>query len=135
MLNIRTLQDANLRVTKALPAAAAANFSDPIDMKTAIPGRVALPVELSVTLPATPALADAKTITLTVKDSPDNVTFSPVAELPAIVSTGAGGLGAAALDRRFKLPIALNRYVRLDAAVLAAGGDSTAVSATLALVF
>lgn len=135
MLNVRSLKDANLSVTKALPAAAAANYSDVLDLKTALPGRTAQPFELSITLPATPALVDAKTITLTLKDSADGVTFAAVADLPPIVSTGAGGVGAAAIDRRFKPPIGLQRYLRLDAAVLAAGGDNTAVSTTLALVF
>ncbi len=134
MLNVRTLQDLNLQVTTALPAANANNNSASIDTAEVNPGRVP-GVELLMSMPATPSLVDAKTITLTLQDSADNATFNNVVDVPAQVVTGAGGVGAAALSYQFKLPIGLRRYVRLNAAVLAAGGDNTAISTTLAFVF
>jgi hypothetical protein len=134
VVNAKATIDANLAKTTALPAAAAANYSATIDLNSLTAGRVPR-VELAVTMPATPSLVDAKTIILTVKDSADNITFAAVADLPTITALGAGGVGAAAVARRFKLPIGIQRYVRLDAAVLAAGGDNTAISTTLALVF
>jgi hypothetical protein len=134
--NTRTLKDANLIVTKALPAAAAANFTTSIDSGNDDPGRIDFPgVELLMSVPATPSLVDAKTITLTLKDSADNITFAAVTDVPAQVITGVSSSGAAAFAYQFKLPIGLKRYVRLDAAVLTAGGDNTAISYSLAFVF
>lgn len=134
MLNQRTLKDLNLQAIKALPAAGATNYSAAIDTANVNPGRL-YDVELLIELPATPSLVDAKTITLQVQDSADGVTFANVADIPAQVATGAGGVGAAALAYQCKLPIGLRRYVRLANTVLAAGGDSTAISSSLSFVF
>lgn len=132
--NTRNLRDASLRATIALPAAGASANTPGINLGTASPGRVPA-VELAVEVPATPALVDTKKLTLTVQDSADGVTFAAVADLPQIVATGAGGTGAAAIARRFPLPIGLQQYVRLNAAVEASGGNNTAVTATIALCF
>lgn len=141
MLNKRTLKDLALSVTKALPAANASNASDAIDTASENPGRTAtvnpgVHPELLVELPATPALVEDKTITLTVEDSADGENFAAVADLPAIVVTGAAAAaGGAAVERRFALPINLRRHVRLAQAVLTGGGDNTAVSGKLSFVF
>jgi hypothetical protein len=134
LTDIRSLQDLNLKVTRVLPAAGASANSVSLDLATTGAGR-APNVELVIDLPATPSLADAKTVTLTVQDSADNVTFAPVAAIPAQVATGAGGVGAAALRFQTKVPLGLRRYVLLTAAVLAAGGDNTAITASLYFVF
>ncbi|HEX3817533.1 MAG TPA: hypothetical protein VHW03_04525 [Chthoniobacterales bacterium] len=134
MLNIRTLRDANLTVTKALPAQNSTNASSSIDTANANPGRVPN-VEGLILLPATPSLANGQTVTLTFKDSADNSSFAASADVPAQVVTGAGGVGAAALSYQFKLPIGLRRYIRVDATTSATTGDNTAVSYTLGLVF
>ncbi|HEX4638990.1 MAG TPA: hypothetical protein VH170_05845 [Chthoniobacterales bacterium] len=133
-LNTRSLRDANLQVTKALPTAGASNQSSSIDLATINAGRVP-GVELLIDLPATPNLADTKKVTLTLKDSADNNTFAAVTDVPGQVTTGAGGAGGAAINYQFKLPIGLRRYIQLDQAVDAAGGDSTAKSGTLSVVF
>lgn len=134
LLDQKGLTDVNLSVSKALPAAGASNQSASIDLGTTSGGRVPR-VELQVILPATPSLVDTKTITLTVKDSADNSSFAAVADLPPIVVTGAGGTGGPAVDRSFKLPLGIRKYVYLDQAVLAAGGDNTAISSTFRLRF
>ncbi|MEN3369950.1 MAG: hypothetical protein V7609_2093 [Verrucomicrobiota bacterium] len=134
LINTRSLQDANLKVTRTLPAAGAANTSAALDLDIVGAGRVP-GVELVIDLPATPSLVDAKTIILTVEDSADNSSFATVAAIPSITVTGAGGVGAAAVQTQLKLPIALRRYVRLAAATLAAGGDNTAITASLYFVF
>ena len=132
--NARRTVDANLSTAKALPAAAATANGTALDLNSLSAGRIPY-VELALTVPAVPALVDAKTIIYTFQDSAATVTFAAIAALPIVTSLGAGGAGAAAVDRRFKLPIGVQRYVRVSAAVLAAGGDNTAVSFTLALVF
>ncbi len=86
-------------------------------------------------MPATPSLVDAKTITYTFQDSADGVSYAAIADLPTVVSTGAGGAGAAAVERQFKIPTTARRYLAVNAAVLAAGGSNIAVSFKLSLVF
>ena len=138
MTNVKTLRDVNLAKSKALPAAAATNYSDSIDTGGAQPGRIEgmseSDPELLIELPATPSLVDAKTVTLTLQDSADNVTFADQADIPAMVALGAGGAGAGAISRSFKFPVGLARYVRLKQAVLTAGGDNTAISSTLSII-
>jgi len=134
MLNTRTLRDANLSVTTALAAAGANVNSALIDTANINPGRVP-GVEGIIELPATPSLVDAKTITLQLIDSADGVSIANQVDVPAQVVTGAGGVGGAALTYRFKLPIGLRRYVGVNAAVLAAGGNNTAVSFSFGLIF
>lgn len=128
---IRRLADANLTKTKALPAAAASNATASIDLGSTVLGPVADDISVEVSIPATPALVDAKTIILTLKDSADDSTFTAIASLGVITQTGASSAGAAAFTQRYKLPSNCRRYLRLDAAVLTAGGDNTAVSYTL----
>lgn len=127
----RRLQDASLVKTKALPAAGASNASASIDLGQTTLGPAADHIEVEISIPATPDLVDDKTITLTLKDSADDSSFTAIASIATLVQTGAGGAGAAAASRRFKLPPSTRRYLRLDAAVLASGGDNTAVSTTL----
>jgi len=128
---VRRLADANLTKTKALPAAAAANASNSIDLGQTTLGPNADYMEVLIEIEATPALVDDKTITLTVKDSADDSTFTAIPSLATLVQTGAASAGAVAASRRIKLPPSTRRYIRLDATVLTAGGDNTAKSYTL----
>lgn len=132
MLNKRTLKA--LQISTALPAAAANNNSSSLDSGTDNPGRTLSGVEILLEVPATPSLVDAKTIIYTFQDSADNSSWAAVPDLPTITSLGAGGVGAAAVERYFKPPITLRRYLRVNQAVLTAGGDSTAISSTLSFV-
>lgn len=129
------IRDANLSVSKALPAAAASNYSDAIDLGDQSPGLSKLDDwQLEVAIPALPSLVDAKTYTGTLQDSADNATFADIAVLAPVILTGAGGAGAAAKTQLYPLPKDLRRYVRLKNTVLTAGGDNTAVSAKLSAV-
>lgn len=129
--SILRLLDVNLTKVTALPAAAAANYSASIDLGSTILGPLADDLEILVEMDATPSLVDAKTITLTLKDSADNSTFAAIATLATVVATGASSAGAAAVSQRYKLPPQTRRYLRLDAAVLTAGGDNTDKNYTL----
>lgn len=129
------IRDTNLKVTKALPAAAATNYTDGIDLGDASPGLSKLDdFQLEVAVPALASLADSKTYTGTVQDSADGVTYADVAVLTPLVLTGAGGVGAAAKTQLYPLPKDLRRYVRLKNAVQSAGGDNTAASAAFSVV-
>jgi hypothetical protein len=134
MTNQRTLIDANLQVVTALPAAGASALSTSLDTYGDNPGRIP-DVEIFLSVPATPSLVDAKTIIYTLQDSADNSSFATVADAPSYTSTGAGGVGAAALAKQFKVPIGTRRYLKMNAAVLAAGGDNTAISFTWGMIF
>lgn len=128
---VRRLADANLTKTKALPAAAASNATNSIDLGQTTLGPSADAIEVLIEIEATPALVDAKTIILTLKDSADDSTFAAIPAVGVVTQTGASSAGAAAASLRVKLPPTTRRYIRLDAAVLTAGGDNTAKSYTL----
>jgi len=131
----RAFKDASVIVTKALPAADAANATDSIDLQVNTGGSNLDKVDFQITIPATPALVNAKTITFTLKDSADDTTFNAITGFSTIVLTGAGGVGAAAVSRIIKLPPSVRRYLRLDAAVEDGGGNNTGVSYTLSPLF
>lgn len=131
---MQLIRDTNLLVTKALPAAAATNYTNAIDLGDKAPGLKLDDWQLEVAIPALPSLVDAKTYIATLQDSADNVTFADIAPLSPITLLGAGGVGAAAKTQLFPLPKDLRRYVRVKSVVLAAGGDNTAISVTLSAV-
>ncbi len=130
----RFQQDASLTVATALPAAGATAHSNAIDLHEKY-GYALEDIEYLLSIPATPNLADTKNITITVEDSADGVNFAAVPALATFVVTGAGGVGAAAASRRFRLPSDARRYLRVSAVVDAAGGGNTAVSFTLTPLF
>lgn len=128
------MRDANLITTKAFPAAGANNSHNSIDLELAGGVQSILPrnVEMEIAWPALPALVDTKTVTFKIQDSADNAAW---ADLPInYVLTGAGGVGVAAGTLQVRLPGNIRRYVRVNQAVLAAGGDSTALLSTVSLV-
>lgn len=129
------IRDTNLKVTKALPAAAATNYTDAIDLIDSAPGIKMRNAQLEVVIPDLPALIDAKTYTGTLQDSADGETFAAIPTLAPIVITGVDTPGADGVTRLFKCPEDIRRYVRLKQDVLTGGGDNTAVSATLSVVY
>jgi len=128
----RNLQDALLIKSSALPAANANNATASIDLTATTQDETYFEVSLSV--PATPNLADTKKITFTFEDSADNSSFAAIAPLATLVVTGTATGGAAA-ETIVRLPGVTRRYIRAKAAVENAGGTNTAVSYTLALIF
>lgn len=127
-------KDAKLITTKALPAAAASNSHDGIDIgaRTSPNGVFPGSVELEISWPALTALVDDKTVTFTVQDSADNSSFTSLGMTHVL--TGAGGAGVAAGTKRFRLPSTVRRYVNVLQAVLTAGGDNTAKTITVSLI-
>jgi len=131
----RRLRDLSLVKTIALPAAGATAVTPSVDFGTVNLGPTGDEVEVEISRPATPSLVDAKTISDVLTDSADNVTFAAIVGGPAaIVTTGAGGVGAAVLLKRVRLPSSTRRYVRLESSVLTAGGDNTAIVSTMAVL-
>ena len=130
---MHSLKDAQLIKTLALPAAGASGHTDTLDLLQGPDQEAHFEVELS--LPALPSLVDGKSVSVTLKDSEDDVTFNAVAALAALTVTGSGGNGAAAVTRKLRIPSDTKRYLRADVEVEAAGGDNTAQRLSLALVF
>lgn len=131
----RNLADASFSKSIALPAAAATAYTPAMNLGQSLIQSLEQ-IEFEITVPATPALVDAKTITFTVQDSADGTTFAAVDPAISTVITGvATSQGGPATAKRFRLPSQTRQYVRLKIDVLTAGGDSTAVSATLNAFF
>lgn len=128
------MRDVLQKITKALPAAGASATSDTIDLGPN-GGLHLTGAQLELELPALPSLVDAKTVTLTVRDSADDSTFADVAGYGGMVVTGAGGVGAGAKTWLLRFHNHVRRYVRIKIDVLAAGGDNTAKSLTAAVVW
>lgn len=124
MIDARNIEDAAYVAEKALPAASATAYTDALDLK----GEkfLAEDIEFVLYAEATPSLVDTKTVTYSVEQSDDGVTFAAHPDVASVVKTGAGGVGATAFTSRFKLPSGSKRYIRGKAVVLAAGGDNTA---------
>jgi len=131
----RHIQDALLRVVTALPAAAANNDSDAIDLEQVSADTINEKFELQIKVPALPALVEAKKLTITVQDSADNESFAAVPELATLVITGESGNGADAAERTVRLPSTARRYIRINQAVESGGGSNIAVKTTLQLLF
>lgn len=129
------IRDTQLSATKALPAAAATNYSDAIDLIDSSPGIKMRTAQLEVVIPDLTSLVDAKTATFTPQDSADGSSFADIPSLAPIVLTGASGAGATGATRRYKLPETVQRYVRLKQSVLTAGGDNTAKSTVTSIVY
>lgn len=127
---MHALKDAQLIRQRALPAAGASASTDPINLTQAPPHECHF--ELELTLPALPSLADGKKVTVDLEDSADGENFTAIAALEV---TGTGGDGSPETIRRVRLPSDTRQHVRATAAVEAAGGDNTAKSFILAMVF
>lgn len=136
----KPITDLAALVTKALPAANATANSASIDLwagQGSQSGGV-IGVEnrrlLKVKLDATPNLADTKTVTIVIKDSADNSSFTAIDTVAVPVITASGGAGGAALERDIFLPPHTRRYVRAEATIPTSGGDSTAKNFYIALL-
>jgi hypothetical protein len=84
---------------------------------------------------ALPNLAAGKSVTVTLEDSANGSAFAAIAELAPLEITGGVGGGAAAASLRVRLPAAARRHLRATADVEANGGNNTAASLSLALIF
>lgn len=124
------------RVSTALPAAAAT--ATPTGYLDLGPQRgVNQPfLKLQVSVPATPALADTKTITFSVWNcDTSGGTYTAIADLTAVLTqTGAGGAGDTADSVLIPVANHWQRYIKVKAAVASAGGDNTGVSYVMELV-
>ena len=129
----RAIKDATFVKAKALPAANANNNTATFDLGAG--GYVAEEIEVEISIPALPDLADTKLVTIKVQDSADDSSYSTVDPLIQTTVVGAGGVGCAAKIVRFRLPAGVRRYIQFYQAVEASGGTNTAKSITYSLLF
>ena len=130
---MHSLKDSQLVRSKTLPAAGASASTTSIDLLATTQAEPHFEVEVAV--PALPNLAADKSVTITLEDSVDASAFAAISGLAPLKVTGAVGGGGSAASQRVRLPSAARRYLRATAAVEAAGGNNTAISFSLGLIF
>lgn len=140
------LKDAQVKKTWALPNGAATTYATPgIDLGIVTSaGRNLADMDFQIVAPAlnTTQLPDAKTMKYSVLlDTVDPIDgSSTVVILDLITQTGAGGAGAAAQTKKFRLPSDLGNLLTSARivgarAVGSAAGDASGASATLEALF
>lgn len=136
-------EDAQTRVTRALPAGAETVVSTAIDLGHGEKGCFLANAEFLLEAPAVDdtQLPDAETLIYDLWHDTDPAFGTEVLLADNLITqTGADASGAAAVQRRFRPPTDVKRYVRLKitaSAELGSGGegDGSDESATLKLVF
>lgn len=119
--NRRSLKDANLKTTKALPAAAASNTSDAIYIGGLGPHREGLKLRLS--WPENSVLTADDTVTFALASSATSTLAAEADPAQTYVITGDTGFPAGYVD--FELGQNVLAYVGWTQAVLTGGGDNT----------
>jgi hypothetical protein len=129
------LKDAQVKNTRALPAAASATVDGAaLDLGHGSFGDFVANAEFKLSAPAVNATMapDTRTFTYSIIHS-DNADLSSTTVLypSVIVQTGAGGVGAAATSHTCRLPVDVKRYVGARIVSGASTGDASSVAATL----
>lgn len=137
---MRSLEDPNLQVETAFPAANANNNSASIDLG-APQGSRREGVELFIRLPENSILAAGQTITASIEDSADNSNWAAAPVLGSVAVTGKVGNGLPDTDGNgfevagngdvvihFPCPRKLDRYVRADIIMSSTTGNLTSLS-------
>ena len=130
-------QDLLTLASVALPAAGSTATTAAIDLRTngAPIGQLMLGMHLKFDQATLPALADAKTVTITPKHCATlGGRYAAIPGVGNISVLGAGGVGASAfvgcpaLEMEIYLPPHTLGFLKFDVAVQGAGGDNTARS-------
>jgi len=131
----RLIGDAALKIVTAIVAQNTNANTAKLDLgsPTAYAANEKLDLQLSV--PATPSLANGQTLIFTVQDSADGITFAAIPTLAVLTLTGAGGVGAAAAAVVYRLPGSTREFINVNVAASATAGNNTAVSSTWQLLF
>jgi len=122
-------KDALLQVDHTMPAAAANSDSDYLDIGEGMQHRKAILIEL----PATDSLVEDKTIIFTVK-SCATTDGTYVSTGQTFTVTGAATNISAAAEFLYRPTPDVDRYIKINAAVLTGGGDVTDTDATYSVV-
>ncbi|HZZ28475.1 MAG TPA: hypothetical protein VFE46_10780 [Pirellulales bacterium] len=133
------LRDAQLKGTLALPSAASTTVNGGgVDTADGTHGALVARSEFLLTYPAvtTTMAPDGDTITYSVIESVNSDMSSPTVKYPSVaVQTGAGGAGAAGGTFRFRTEVDCSRYIGVRIVSGSGITNSSAVSATLEMLF
>ncbi len=126
------MQDVLNRKSVALPASSAAATTAAIDLEGG-GAHIAGKGWLVVRIPATPALADTKTITVSLTDCATlGGSYTAITGYGAMVVTGATATpGGAATEFKLAIHPHVKRFVKATFTIPATSGDNTAVAATV----
>lgn len=130
------MQDAALQVQKYLPAAAASNTTDAIDLGLYARGSNSNLWRLGkfiVDIPAMPNNSDdTKTVTLDLQDATNAApsTFADTQPLVRVQIPGVASTGSLATTVEVSLPPGVRGPVRFEQTVPSGGGDNTGVQIT-----
>ena len=132
----RLIQDSLLTAVTALAADGATVLTPAFDLGAVAPTTVGELCTLTLAVPAIAALADAKTAIYSVLDcATSGGVYVAVAGLDTVTSTGAGGVGCAAVAKTWRLPEGIRQFVKVQEVSLAAAGTITGTSMTVNLKF
>lgn len=130
----RRLKDAALSLTANLPSGAAVSNTNAIDLGKTLP----FPIQQSFSVKLSTGVgngANNKNITCKLQHSDDNVTFTNIAELGALIVTDNNGAGYPAASLTVALPPTAKRYFRGQATGEANGGNAANGALTVELLF
>ncbi len=132
----RNLQDAQLAATANLPNAANTVNASGIDLGAAAPYPIQEKLTAQISHTAAPG-ANNKNINFALQDSADNTAFANVSLIanPVLRSVDANNNGHSANSVTIALPPSIRRYIRCTATGELNGGDSSAGTFTLKLLF
>jgi hypothetical protein len=130
LVNRRTVQDARLQVTKALPAAAASATTDLIYIGGQGPHREGLKVYVEI--PANSVLVATKLLDVTLVDSADGSTSANTD--PVQTKQIVGDTGFPVQRFYFDVPQSARAYLGVKFAVETGGGSNIATVATVSVV-
>ena len=120
------IRDTNFATTKYLPAAAATNYTDGFDLGAVAPAAEPNLFEVELVIPAMANHTDSsKTITHTLQDSADGITYANVDPLIQAQTPGVTSTGSAGRTLLFRVPSTTRRYIRIAQTVPSADGDVT----------
>lgn len=132
--NSYSVQDGLLTVVTALPTQGNTATGASIDLGIPAPAMTGTQCDLSINAPDGATLATGQTLTFTVQDSADNVTFNNIAGVSQYAVTGVSNVVPANSNRSVRLPPYVRRYIRLTCAAGASANTSASASFTLALL-
>lgn len=132
----RNLKDATLAVTAALPNAGNTVNSNGIDLGSTAPYPVTEKFTVKISTTAANG-SNSKNINIRIMDSADNTTFANVATIgnPVLRVTDNANAGFPAGAATIQLPPGIQRYIRATALGEANGGDASAGTFSLELLF
>ena len=138
----RSIIDTNKQVVTNLPAQNTSVNSATIDLEQApslnVGNGTAVvdDIQFGMSLPAIAAnTVAAQSVTGTLQDSADNVTFANVAGVPVLTAPSVAVTGSVAVASTFKLPLTIRRYLQVTWACSATTGSLIASQGTANLLF